>query len=158
MTMTTLKEKKRTINILLVEDNYGDALLLRKAFEKSSTPVNIVVAEDGEQALAALAKEGDFAKTAMPDLILLDINLPRLNGKEVLARIKSEKKYQHIPVIMLTSSSAELDVAKSYHLHANAYIVKPVDLSKIANIITAIELFWFELVVLPDPGDVKIPA
>lgn len=155
MSIATLKEKNRTIEILLVEDNYGDALLTKKAFEKTTVPVNITVVEDGEKAINILTKRNDDDDSfAIPDIILLDINLPRLNGKEVLEKIKQHALLKHIPIIMLTSSSAELDVVKSYGLHANSYIVKPTDLSKFSDIVKAMEMFWFNLVVLPDESDI----
>ena len=154
MSINTLKEKEQAIEILLVEDNYGDALLLRKAFDKLETKTNISVAEDGEKGLLMLAQKGEFSEQPTPDLILLDINLPRLNGKEVLAKIKQHDVHKYIPVIMLTSSSAEMDVLKSYDSGANAYVVKPVDLSQLAEIAKAIELFWFHFNITLDVGKI----
>ena len=155
MTISTLKEKNRPVEILLVEDNKGDAILTKKAFESASLKVNIAVAEHGEEAVNMLFKKGEFKNAITPDLILLDLNLPRLNGKVVLADIKKDKKLRHIPVLLLTSSCAEMDVLKSYASFANGYIVKPTDLAKFSELIKAIEAFWFNVVVLPDITDVE---
>lgn len=154
MAIGTLKQKDRTIEILLVEDNYGDALLFKKAIERSSFTANTTVVEDGEQAVAMLVKSGDFSDAVTPDLVFLDINLPKLNGKEVLMKVKADDRLKHIPIIVFTSSVAHMDVVRSYQLNANAYVLKPSDLSKLSDIIRGIEAFWFDLAVLADSRDV----
>ena len=154
MSIKTLKQKNRAVDILLVEDNYGDALLVKKAFEKANLNINVTLAEDGEKAIAMLTKSGEYSETPTPDLVLLDINLPKLNGKEVLSKIKEQDALKHIPVIVLTSSVAEMDVIRSYQLGLNAYLVKPTDLTKLTDIVKGIEAFWFNLVVLPDNNDI----
>ena len=139
----------RPIEILLVEDNEGDVFLTKKAFEKAKIINNITVASDGKEALRMLRHETPYETVARPDIILLDINLPKKNGKEVLADIKNDDNLKRIPVVILTSSKAEQDVLKTYDLHANSYIVKPIDLEKFKGVVTAIEDFWFSVVVLP---------
>jgi chemotaxis family two-component system response regulator Rcp1 len=156
MTIGTIESKHRHAEILLVEDNVGDVILAKKAFSNAKMHNNMTIAMDGEEALAILRKEGKHANAAMPDLVLLDLNLPKMNGKDVLQAIKSDEKLRHIPVVILTSSRAELDVVKSYNLHANAYIIKPVTLKALAEIVTSIEQFWFTVIVLPDKDDMEI--
>lgn len=155
MTIETIANKHRTAQILLVEDNNGDVMLTRRAFNEAKIANEITVATSGEQALAMLRKEGIFADIATPDLILLDLNLPKMHGQEVLNFIKSGSELKHIPVVVLSSSRAEQDVVRSYNLHANGYVVKPVNLEKFREVIEKLERFWFTLVVLPDDGDVK---
>lgn len=154
MSINTIEGKARPAEILLVEDNPGDVLLTKKAFSKSKIANNISVASDGEQAMNMLRQEGKYQGSPMPDLVLLDINLPKMSGKDVLRAIKEDSKLRHIPVVVLTSSLAEMDVIRSYDLHANSYIIKPVSLDKFADVIKGIEMFWFTLVVMPDPEDI----
>ncbi len=135
----------RPIEILLVEDNEGDVFLVKKVFEKAKIKNIIHVAMDGEAALRYLQ---DPAKSN-PDIILLDINLPKIDGKQVLENIKNDKALRSIPVVMLTSSKAETDILQSYNLHANSYIVKPVTLEKFSEVAAVVENFWFGVVALP---------
>jgi CheY-like chemotaxis protein len=137
------------INILLVEDNPGDVRLTKEAMRDSKVRNNIEVVEDGVEALAFLHKTGPFAGFFRPDLILLDLNLPRKGGLEVLQEIKADESLKRIPVVILTTSQAEKDIVKSYDLHANAYITKPVDLDQFIAVVKAIEGFWLEIVKLP---------
>lgn len=141
--------KMRPIEILLVEDNEGDVFLTKKAFQKAKISNNIHVAIDGEQALEMLRQEGEYTDIPCPDIVLLDINLPKKDGTQVLAEMKGDKTLRRIPVVILTSSKAEQDVVKTYDLHASSYIVKPIDLNKFHDIVVAIEDFWFSVVVLP---------
>jgi two-component system, chemotaxis family, response regulator Rcp1 len=137
------------INILLVEDNPGDVRLTKEAMRDSKVRNNMEVVEDGVEALAFLHKAGPFAGFFRPDLILLDLNLPRKSGLEVLQEIKADESLKRIPVVILTTSQAEKDIVKSYDLHANAYITKPVDLDQFIAVVKAIEGFWLEIVKLP---------
>ena len=148
--MHLLNEVASAVEILLIEDNIGDVLLTKKAFQKSKLANNIQVAKDGEVALSMLKKEDEYAQQATPDIILLDLNLPKKDGREVLEEIKSDKKLSHIPVVILTSSKAEKDIVETYGLHANSYIIKPVNLEKFIEIVESIENFWFTVVVFPD--------
>ena len=143
----------RPAELLLVEDNYGDVLLTREAFLSGSLSNNLAVAGDGEVALAMLRREGPHAGQPRPDLILLDLNLPRMDGREVLQALKSDPDLQRIPVIVLTSSKAEIDILKSYQLNANGYIVKPVTFERLQEIVASIQSFWFTVVVLPAPAE-----
>jgi CheY-like chemotaxis protein len=137
------------IEILLVEDNPGDVRLTRETLKSTRVLNAVSVAEDGEKALAYLRKEGPYATATRPDLILLDLNLPRLGGREVLEAIKSDPKLRAIPVVILTTSNAEEDIIKSYELHANCYISKPVELDGFLKVVKSIEDFWFTIVRLP---------
>ncbi len=137
------------LNILLIEDNPGDADLVAETLEQSRLRLDIAVAVDGAQALARLLREPPFEAAPRPDLILLDLNLPKLGGREVLARIKVEPELREIPVVVLTSSDAEHDIVKSYQLGANCYVTKPVGLAAFQSIVQAIEGFWFTVVKLP---------
>lgn len=143
-------EKVRPIEILLVEDNEGDIFLTKKAFAKAKIANNIHIATDGEVALEMLKREGEFGEMKQPDIVLLDINLPKKDGKQVLAEMKDDERLKRIPVVILTSSKAEQDVVKSYDLHASSYIVKPINLEKFHDVVTAIEDFWFSVVILPN--------
>lgn len=138
---------------MLVEDNPGDAILTREAFKQAKIKNTIHVAKDGEEALQFLTKLPPFEDMPTPDLILLDLNLPKLDGPEVLAEIKKDDLLRRIPVIVLTSSKAETDVVKSYDLHANGYIVKPVSGEKFSQVVSSIENFWFSVVILPQEAD-----
>jgi len=138
-----------TVEILLVEDNPADVLMTRSAFEDFKVRNTLHVVEDGVQALEYLRSEGDFAGKPRPDLIMLDLNLPRKNGHEVLAEIKSDPILRNIPVVVLTTSKSEQDVLGAYNLHANCYIVKPVGFAKFVEAVKSIKNFWFSLVTLP---------
>lgn len=133
------------IEILLVEDNPADVRLTQEALREGKVKNNLSVARDGEEALAFLRREGQ----ARPDLILLDLNLPRRDGREVLKEIKADPELRRIPVVVLTTSSAEVDILKSYELHANCYITKPVDLDQFITVVKSIDDFWLTIVKLP---------
>lgn len=137
------------IQILLVEDNPGDARLTREALSQSKVHNVLHHTRDGEEAMAFLRHEAPFVAVPTPDLVLLDLNLPRRDGREVLEDIKSDPALKHIPVVILTSSQAEEDILRSYRLHANCFITKPVDLEQLAKVVSGIEQFWFTLVKLP---------
>ena len=139
----------RPVEILLVEDSPADVLMTREAFEQARLVNTLHVVDDGEQALAFLRQEGMYASSPRPDLILLDLNLPRKNGVEVLEEIKSDPQLQSIPVVILTTSHTEQDILSSYGLHANCYIVKPVGFEKFFKAIQSIQDFWFSVVTLP---------
>ena len=148
--MTTLvQEAGKMINILLVEDNPGDVRLTEEAFRESKIRNQFHAVEDGVEALAFLHQEGKYAAAPHPDVILLDLNLPRKDGREVLEEIKSDEKLQRIPVVVLTTSSAEEDIIRTYNLHANCYINKPVDLEQFLKVVQTINEFWLNIVVLP---------
>lgn len=139
----------RALEILLVEDNPGDVRLTIEALRESKVPTEIHVVDDGEKALAFLRREGDYATARRPDLILLDLNLPRKNGREVLAEVKQDPDLKPIPIVVLTSSTAEQDIGHAYNLYANCYITKPVDLEQFLRVIQSIEDFWLVVVMLP---------
>jgi chemotaxis family two-component system response regulator Rcp1 len=140
---------KKEITILLVEDNEGDIVLTVEALKIANITNKIVVVRDGEEALEFLYREGRHAAGEQPDLILLDINLPRIDGKEVLTRIKNDDNLKFIPVVILTTSDSEKDVMESYSNHANCYITKPVDFNKFMQVVHMIKDFWITLVKLP---------
>ncbi len=137
------------IEILLVEDNPGDMRLTKEALKEGKVFNNLHWAQDGVEALAFLRHEGKHAKAPRPDIILLDLNLPKKDGREVLSVIKSDDQLKHIPVVVLTTSKAEEDVVRSYNLHANCYVTKPVDLEKFISVVHAIDRFWLTVVTLP---------
>ncbi|HYW19337.1 MAG TPA: response regulator [Nodularia sp. (in: cyanobacteria)] len=137
------------IEVLLVEDNPGDALLTRIALEDSKIAVNLNVVEDGVEAMAFLRKQGNYANAPHPDIVLLDLNLPKKDGREVLAEIKADQKLRRIPVVVLTTSQSEEDILKAYNLSANCFITKPVDFDQFVKIVQSIENFWFAIVKLP---------
>ncbi|BCR04211.1 two-component system response regulator [Desulfuromonas versatilis] len=137
------------IEILLVEDNPGDIRLTQEALKEAKIFNNLHVARDGEEALAFLKRTAPFLQAPRPDIILLDLNLPKLDGREVLGEIKQDPQLRSIPVVILTTSDAEEDILKAYDLHANCYINKPVDLQKFMEIVKQIEAFWFSIVKLP---------
>ncbi|BAY96783.1 two-component response regulator [Tolypothrix tenuis PCC 7101] len=137
------------IEVLLVEDNPGDALLTRIALEDSKISVNLSVVEDGVEAMAFLRKQDRYAHVPHPDIVLLDLNLPKKDGREVLAEIKGDEHLRRIPVVVLTTSQAEEDIVKAYNLAANCYITKPVDFDQFVRIVRSIENFWFAVVKLP---------
>ncbi|HMK24857.1 MAG TPA: response regulator [Chitinophagaceae bacterium] len=137
------------IQILLVEDNEGDIILTLEAFKEIKVKNSIAVVKDGEEAIEFLKKQGQYADRTMPNLILLDINMPKLNGIEVLDFIKKDEKLRKIPVVMLTTSSSESDIAACYEKSANCFITKPLDFGKFLNVVEAIESFWFTIAQLP---------
>jgi CheY-like chemotaxis protein len=140
----------RPIEILLVEDNPGDVRLTEEALKEGKVIHHLTVAWDGEEAMAILRREGKHAKAPRPDILFLDLNLPKKDGREVLEEIKKDPKLKIIPVVILTTSQDEQDVLKSYKLHANCYVTKPVDLIQFMNVVSTIEDFWFSIVVLPN--------
>lgn len=139
----------KSIHILLVEDNEGDILLIKEAFEEGKVINKISVVKDGEKAIRFLNQEEKFTDLPVPDLIILDVNLPRKSGHEVLTHIKESAALKHIPVIMLTTSSSEKDIMQSYENHANCYITKPVNVDEFLKAVVKIEQFWISLVKLP---------
>ena len=142
-------ELVRPVEILLVEDNPGDVRLTMEALKEAKVINNLTVLKDGEEALTYLRRQGLYAQSKRPHLILLDLNLPRKDGREVLAQIKADEVLKRIPVVVLTTSQDEQDVLKSYNLHANCYITKPVDLDQFITVVRTIEDFWLGIVVLP---------
>jgi chemotaxis family two-component system response regulator Rcp1 len=146
--MTDDKQRKM-IDILLIEDNPGDVILIKEALKEGQTLNKLTVLGDGEAALSFLRKEGEYKKSSHPDLVLLDLNMPRKDGREVLAEIKTDPQLKHIPVVILTSSEAKQDIINAYTLQANCYITKPVDLKKFFNVVKLIEDFWLNTVKLP---------
>ena len=139
----------RPINILLVEDNPGDVRLTLEAFKDGKVHNKMSVVEDGMEAMAFLRREGKYTDEVCPDLILLDLNLPKKDGREVLAEIKQDPKLRSIPVVILTTSDAESDIAKTYDLHANCYITKPIDLGQFIDVVKYVDYFWLAIVKLP---------
>ena len=139
----------RSLQVLLVEDNEGDVRLIKEAFSESKIDKTFSVARDGEEALNYLFARGKYAERTKPDIILLDINLPKKNGFEILESIKSDPVLKKIPVIMLSSSSSEEHITKSYDLNANCYVTKPVDFDEYTQAVKIIEDFWFQMAKLP---------
>jgi CheY-like chemotaxis protein len=139
----------RTVHILLVEDNEGDVLLTQEAFENAKVSNKISVVRDGQEAINFLNKEGIYSNENEPDFLLLDINLPKINGIEVLQFIKEDINLRHIPVIMLSTSCADKDIMSSYEHHANCYITKPLNVENLFNVISQIQSFWFSVAKLP---------
>ncbi len=139
----------RPVEILLVEDNLGDVGLTRETLKDSKLLNHMSVVNDGVEAMAYLRREGKYVNATRPDLILLDLNLPKKDGREVLAEIKTDEQLRRTPVVVLTTSSAEQDILKTYDLHANCYITKPVNLDQFSAVVKAIEEFWFTIVKLP---------
>lgn len=144
----------RPIEILLVEDNPGDVRLTKEALREGKVKNNLAVTMDGVEAMAYLRKEGKYQDAVQPDLILLDLNLPKMDGREVLEQIKMDPVLRRIPVVILTTSNAEADIVKTYDLYANCYINKPVDLDQFINVVQTIEDFWMTIVKLPPNGTV----
>ena len=140
---------RKTIDVLLVEDDPGDVLMTREAFEHNKVRNTLTVVADGVSALEYLRKEGEHAGASTPDLILLDLNLPRMDGREVLEALKADERLRMIPVVVLTTSEAEEDVVRSYALHANAYVTKPVDFDAFITVVRQIDEFFVEVVRLP---------
>ena len=142
-------EQKRAVEILLAEDNPGDVKLTEKALDQGQITNNLHVVNDGVETLQFLRGVGEYADTPQPDLILLDLNMPRKDGEDVLKEIKDDPDLRRIPVVVLTSSDAEEDIVKSYDLHANAYLKKPVDFNGFLDVVDRLEDFWLEVVRLP---------
>lgn len=147
--MTQPFEVQREIEVLLVEDDPGDVLMTREAFQDYKVHNQLHVVNDGEQAMAFLRQEGEYAGRPRPDLVLLDLNLPRMDGRQVLHAIKSDPELSSIPVVVLTTSEAEDDVLRSYSLHANAYVTKPVDFERFIDVVRQIDNFFVTVVRLP---------
>ena len=145
----------RPVEILLVEDNPGDVRLTIEALKEGKVHNTLSVARDGVEALAFLRREGAFARASRPDLILLDLNLPRKDGREVLAEIKEDPLLRRIPGVVLTPSKAEEDILRTYDLHANCYIAKPVDLEQFISVVRSIDDFWLSVVRLPPKPEVS---
>jgi len=143
---------QRSIEILLVEDNPGDVRLTEEALKEGKVINRLSVVPDGVEAIEYLRKRGDYASAATPDLVLLDLNLPKKDGREVLAEVKQDPELRKIPVVVLTTSRDEQDILKSYDLHANCYITKPVDFEQFIRVVRAIEDFWLSVVKLPPNG------
>jgi len=141
--------KREPVEILLAEDNPGDVKLTRKALEKGRLANNLYVVNDGVETMQFLRGEEPYADTPRPDLVLLDLNMPRKDGREVLAEVKESEDLRRIPVVVLTSSEAEEDVIKSYEHHANAYLTKPVDFDGFIDVVGTLEEFWLQVVKLP---------
>jgi chemotaxis family two-component system response regulator Rcp1 len=144
-----IRAEYRSIEILMVEDNPGDIRLTVEALKEGKVRNNLHTVGDGEEALAFLRRQGPYAEVPRPDLILLDLNLPKKTGQEVLAEIKEDPDLRRIPVVILTVSEAEADILKTYNLHANCYITKPVDLDRFIEVVKSIEDFWLTVVMLP---------
>jgi CheY-like chemotaxis protein len=145
----------KLIDILIVEDNPGDVDLIRDAFENSKIINKLHAVSDGQAAMDFLGRRGKYKDAPRPELILLDLNLPKKDGREVLAEIKDDEELKRIPVVVLTSSSSEMDILKSYNLHANSYITKPIDLPQFIKAIKSIENYWLSIVKLPPDGEDK---
>ena len=145
----TYDREKKSIEILLVEDNPGDVRLTIEALRESKVENTVHLAKDGVEAIAFLRQEEDYEDAPRPGLILLDLNLPRMDGREVLAAIKQDPDLRRIPVVVLTTSKADEDIIRSYDLNANCYITKPVDLDQFVRVVQSIEEFWFSIVKLP---------
>jgi CheY-like chemotaxis protein len=139
----------KPVQILLVEDSPGDVQLTREAFKDAKVHINLHVAKDGAEAIAFLERDGEHAHVPRPDLILLDLNLPKKDGRAVLAEIKEDPNLKSIPIVILTTSASEEDILRSYQLHANCYITKPVDLDGFLKVVKSIDNFWLSVVNLP---------
>ena len=142
-------ENGMPIQVLLVEDNPGDVRLTREAFKDAKVHLEIHVVNDGVEAIEFLNRRGEYADSPRPDLILLDLNLPRKDGRDVLAEVKADVSLKSIPVVILTTSASDVDIESSYLLHANCYISKPVDLDGFLTVVRSIDNFWFSVVKLP---------
>jgi chemotaxis family two-component system response regulator Rcp1 len=147
--MSASLSTRRPAEVLLVEDNMGDILLTREGFKRSSFPVNLHHVENGEDCLAFLKKEGPFADAPSPDLILLDLNMPVMDGREVLKTLVADPVFRHLPVVVLTTSANEQDVQEMYDLRCSTYIVKPLDFEEFQRIIQVIAEYWFTVATLP---------
>lgn len=139
----------RAVEILMAEDSPGDVLLTRKALENSKLKINLHAVSDGVEAIQFLRREGEYGDVPTPDIVFLDLNMPRKDGREVLTEIKTDPLLRHIPVVILTTSDSEQDIERSYELNANCYITKPVDMDQFVKVVSSIEDFWFTIVKLP---------
>jgi two-component system, chemotaxis family, response regulator Rcp1 len=148
-----MSTEPKTFIVLVAEDDPDDCLLVREAWQENHLPSEIRFVSDGEEAIAFLRRQGKHAKAPRPDLILLDLNLPKKDGREVLAEIKADEDLKRIPVVILTTSKEEEDIIKTYNLHANCYISKPIDLSQFMKVVRSIEDFWLTIVKLPPNGN-----
>jgi CheY-like chemotaxis protein len=147
--MTDIDTEPEPVEILLAEDNPGDAKLTRKALEQGKVINNLNVVTDGVEAMGYLRQEGEYADRPRPDLVLLDLNMPRKDGREVLQDIKSDPDLRRIPIVVMTSSEAEEDIVQSYDLHANAYVTKPIDFDGFIEVVGSLEEFWLSVVKMP---------
>jgi CheY-like chemotaxis protein len=152
MTEAMFTPSPTPIEVLLVEDDPGDVLMTQEAFEEHKVGNHLAVVNDGAEAIAYLRREGQYADVARPDLVLLDLNLPRRDGREVLAEIKNDPDLRQIPVVVLTTSQADEDIVRSYQLHANAYVTKPVDFERFISVVRRIDEFFVSVVKLPPRG------
>ncbi|ASW56746.1 response regulator [Plantactinospora sp. KBS50] len=150
--MTAPADGRSPIEVLLVEDDPGDVLMTQEAFEEHKLRNRLTVVSDGDEALAYLRQQGQYAEASPPDLILLDLNLPRRDGREVLEEIKKDELLRQIPVVVLTTSQADEDILRSYRLHANAYVTKPVDFERFIAVVRQIDEFFVSVVKLPPRG------
>ena len=150
-----MKSGAKQVEILLVEDNPADVRLVREALKESKILNNLSVVEDGVEAMDFLRKKGKYASSPRPHLVLLDLNLPRKNGREVLAEVKSDDNLKRIPVVIMTVSDDEKDILLTYNSHANCYIKKPLDFDQFNQMVHSIENFWFTIVCLPPDGEKK---
>jgi two-component system, chemotaxis family, response regulator Rcp1 len=153
--MNIMNNNSAPIRILLVEDNPGDARLAAEALKENKVSNKLYHVEDGVEAMDFLHRRNEYIDVPVPDLILLDLNMPRKDGREVLQEIKEDPELRHVPVVVLTTSAAERDLVKTYDLHANAYVIKPIDLDQFIEVVQAIENFWFLVVKLPQVGQRK---
>jgi CheY-like chemotaxis protein len=151
-------ERNGPIEILLVEDNPGDVRLTREALKEGKVYSNLHTVKDGVEAMEFLRRQGKYSSVPRPDIILLDLNLPKKDGREVLQEIKTDDSLKRIPVVVLTTSKAEEDVLRTYNLHANCYVTKPVDLEKFMIVVKTIDVFWLTVVTLPPNGQKSIDA
>ena len=139
----------RTMSVLLVDDDPGDVLMIEEALESVGAPRRVYVAHDGEEAVAFLRRTGDFEDAPRPDVVLLDLNMPRMDGRQVLAEIKNDPELRSIPIVVLTTSQAPTDILSSYSLHANAYVTKPMNLDGLTEVVRRIDYFYAKIAALP---------
>ena len=149
--MARVEEVGRPVEFLLVEDNPGDVRLTQEALKDTKVRNNLNILGDGVSALAFLRRESPYVNAPRPDIILLDLNLPKMDGRELLSHIKADPKLKRIPVVVITSSEAEQDILRTYDLHVNCYVTKPVDLDQFIKVVQSIETFWLTIVQLPLP-------
>ncbi len=153
--MARVEEVGRPVEFLLVEDNPGDVRLTQEALKDSKVRNNLNILGDGISALSFLRRESPYENAPRPDIILLDLNLPRMDGRELLSHIKADPKLKRIPVVVITSSEAEQDILRTYDLHVNCYVTKPVDLDQFIKVVQSIETFWLTIVQLPLPDSAE---
>jgi CheY-like chemotaxis protein len=152
MNMSQLKDTVSPVKILLVDDDEGDVILTQKALQSGKLLCSLSVVEDGVQAMAFLKQEGEYSQAPRPDLILLDLNMPRMDGRETLSKIKDDDDLKNIPVVVLTTSEADRDVVQSYNLQASCYVTKPVDLKQFSDVVQSLKGFWLCVVRFPGPN------